>query len=493
VFRAVSFRTSLFLAMAIVVVSNGSIPVLGRQQQYYDGRHFTQISLDGGSPQLTDPNLRLEEVASGLENPTAMAFLGDSGDNILVTEKNNGNVKLVIDGEVQDEPLIDVEVANNNGTNERGLLGMAVIDATDEAAAAAANSTETTTTTYVFLYFTESGGGEDGDDAEGVVPTGNRLYRYELTRGENNSGITVMDSQLLLDLPAIPGPRYNGGPILATYENVDNNSNNAAAAATITIYLMIGDLDHRETQAQNFEDGSPPDGTSGILRVDSEGNPFPDAILVDEEDDDDDDSMLQYYYAYGIRNSFGMDFDPVTGNIWDTENGPEFGDEINLVEPGFNSGWADVQGLMSKLEENLAENNVVGVEDVEDVELVDFGRGNYSDPEFAWQIPVGVTSIKFFNSPNLGEQYQNDMFVGDINDGILYNFDLNEDRTGLELDGALADKVANSNDDLSDVIFGTGFNGITDIEVGPDGYLYILLYGGTIYRVVPQEEEVANN
>ena len=100
-----------------------------------------------------------------------MAFLGDSGDDILVTERNNGDVKLVIDGEVQDEPLIDVEVANNNGTNERGLHGTAVIDATDETAAAAANSTETTTT-YVFLYFTESGGGEDGDDDKGVVPTG---------------------------------------------------------------------------------------------------------------------------------------------------------------------------------------------------------------------------------------------------------------------------------------------------------------------------------
>jgi aldose sugar dehydrogenase len=59
----------------------------------------------------------------------------------------------------------------------------------------------------------------------------------------------------------------------------------------------------------------------------------------------------------------------------------------------------------------------------------------------------------------------------------------------LELDGALTDKVANSNDDLSDSIVGMGFSGITDIEVGPDGYLYILLYGGTIYRVVPEEEQ----
>jgi aldose sugar dehydrogenase len=54
---------------------------------------------------------------------------------------------------------------------------------------------------------------------------------------------------------------------------------------------------------------------------------------------------LNRYYAYGIRNSFGFDFDPITGNLWDTENGPGFGDEINFVEPGFNSGSKKVQGF----------------------------------------------------------------------------------------------------------------------------------------------------
>ena len=54
---------------------------------------------------------------------------------------------------------------------------------------------------------------------------------------------------------------------------------------------------------------------------------------------------LDIYYAYGIRNSFGIDFDPVTGKLWDTENGPQFGDEINMVEPGFNSGSDRVYGI----------------------------------------------------------------------------------------------------------------------------------------------------
>jgi glucose/arabinose dehydrogenase len=222
---------------------------------------------------LTDPNLKLEVVAQGLGPSTAMAFLGNSSNDILVTEQNTGEVRRIIDGRIQQEPLIDVAVANDNGSDGRGLLGMAVIDAFDnQTAATSGNSPEVpATTTYVFLYFTESGGGEDGDDGRGVVPAGNRLYRYELQ--VDGEGAKLVNPQLLLDLPARPGVRHNGGPILATYENVNNSK-------TISIYLMVGNIDDRGKQIMNREDGSPPDGTGGILRVDSEGNPFPDAILV---------------------------------------------------------------------------------------------------------------------------------------------------------------------------------------------------------------------
>ena len=183
----------------------------------------------------------------------------------------------------------------------------------------------------------------------------------------------------------------------------------------------------------------------------------------------EDIGMLPYYFAYGIRNSFGMDFDPVTGHIWDTENGRNDDDEINLVLPGFNSGWPDIQGPASRPENDDA--------DVED-DLVDFdGRGEYRDPEFTWNITVGPTAIKFYNSTQLGVEYQNDIFVGDINNGRIYHFDLNEDRTGLMLDdGELEDKVGDNEDELSSggVVFGTGFRAISDIEVGPDGNLYAL-------------------
>ena len=137
------------------------------------------------------------------------------------------------------------------------------------------------------------------------------------------------------------------------------------------------------------------------------------------------------YYAYGIRNSFGMDFDPITGKLWDTENGPNYGDEINLVEPGFNSGWQAIQGHWN---EGRVAGDIAQIPD----DLEDFdGKGKYSDPEYEWSETVGPTALKFLNSDKLGKQYENDMFVGDFNNGNIYHFELNKERTKLNIDSAL--------------------------------------------------------
>src|SRR5215211_4889004 len=82
-----------------------------------------------------------------------------------------------------------------------------------------------------------------------------------------------------------------------------------------------------------------------LTRITQDGRPV--GILGDDDGILGNTHPLNLYYAYGIRNSFGFDFDPVTGNIWDTENGPGYGDEINLVEPGFNSGWLEITGMSS--------------------------------------------------------------------------------------------------------------------------------------------------
>jgi glucose/arabinose dehydrogenase len=160
--------------------------------------------------------------------------------------------------------------------------------------------------------------------------------------------------------------------------------------------------------------------------------------------------------------------------------------------PGFNSGWLKVQGFWPvftynpvPIKKGYFNNTSINITR----ELVDFdGRGTYRDPKFAWNITVGPTALSFFNSAKWGGHYENDLFVGDINKGRIYHFDLNENRTELVLEGNLKDKVANTNKESRDAIFAGGFGGITDIQVGPDGNLYVLSYPyGKIFRIVSAE------
>ena len=182
------------------------------------------------------------------------------------------------------------------------------------------------------------------------------------------------------------------------------------------------------------------------------------------------------YYAYGIRNSFGLTFDPVTGNLWDTENGGF--DEINLVEPGFNSGFSVVTGssLNDENKDTFDKDN-----------LVTFGgNGRYSDPELDLGQHIVPTAIVFLNSTSLNEEYENDMFVATATGKILH-FDLDERRVHLILEGRLADRIANSEEELDDVVFADEMGTITDLKVGPDGYLYAIKFSGDIIRIMPEE------
>jgi glucose/arabinose dehydrogenase len=85
------------------------------------------------------------------------------------------------------------------------------------------------------------------------------------------------------------------------------------------IYLTIGRISNYKTQAQNNKNGSLPDGSSSILRFTPNGDPVDGGLFGDTHPSDK-------YYAYGVRNSFGLDYDPITGNIWMTDNGPTYGD-----------------------------------------------------------------------------------------------------------------------------------------------------------------------
>ena len=259
--------------------------------------------------------------------------------------------------------------------------------------------------------------------------TSNWFYKYQW------DGNKLINPQLVKEI-------HGGGKL--------HNSGVMTMDANGTVFMVMGDLGNRKGLLQNHISGEP-DDTSVIMPIDPPGS----------------------YYAIGIRNSYGLSFDPITGFLWDTENGHEAFDEINLVRKNFNSGWDQIQGPSSDNQKNI-----FSLEEFE-----------YSDPEFSWEKPVGVTSIHFIQSP-LFQEYHNSVFVGDFNNGILNKFILNENRDGfLFQDDMLDDLVFNVNDKLSETIFGTGFGGITDIKEGPDGLIYVVSIGyEKIYRIIPSSQ-----
>jgi aldose sugar dehydrogenase len=398
-------------------------------------------------PLLIDSELDVELVYSGLEQPTSMAFLGP--DDILVLEKEKGTVQRITHGKMSEEPLIDLNVAYSH---ERGMLGIAVAE----------TSSTNSFHKYIFLYFTLSQIDEDDDTLDQGYWVRNYVYRYELINDTK-----LLYPKLLLSTPPTNDTWHNGGKILIGPDS--------------DLYVVIGDLTKFNTsKVQNVQNGALPDTTSGILRIPKDGSLPKGGILGSTY-------PLNLYYGYGLRNSFGIDFDPVTGKLWDTENGPYYGDEINLVEPGFNSGWSKVQGIWEPTENLTIGNTVLYPHD-----LVGFdGKGNYSAPEFIWKQPVGPTGIKFLTSDRYGDGYENDLFVGDVNNGYLYHFELNRDRNRLVLEDNLSDMVADTNNEseFKQIKFGEGFGEITDIQVGPyDGLLYVLSKNeGVIYRIIPPD------
>jgi aldose sugar dehydrogenase len=398
-------------------------------------------------PQLVDPNLRVKLVYTGPGFPTNMAFIGP--DDILLLSKNDGKVLRIKDGKNLG-PVLEVNVT---GKDEMGLLGIATEPYKNQKYP-----------TKVFLYYSL---------CKSKVECNNFVYKYDWSPKQDK----LKNPRLLLQLPGLPGPSHVGGDI--------------AVGPDGYLYLTIGDLLSTElfnkntkynTKAQNYVEGVEPDGRGGILRITQEGKPVDKGIIGSVH-------TLNLYYAYGIKNSFGIGFDPKTGNLWDTENGPSFGDEINLVEPGFNGGWSKIQGFWTVSETGEKMKMVTG----EPSGLVDFGgKGKYHEPKLVWDKTVAPTALTFLNSTKLGSQYVNDLFIGSVEDGMIFHFKLNDNRTELVLPDSLKSKIVSENRGEDEIMFGKGFGIVTDLQVGPhDGYLYVVSGDrpnrlGAVYKIIPK-------
>ena len=387
--------------------------------------------LHASAQTFTDPALSATPYATGFSLPTQIRFIAP--DDLFVTEKNSGQVKRAINGVMQPGPILDLNVSFDS---ERGLLGLAL----DPGFA---------TNNFVYLYYSATSAGVDGG-----AWLENRLSRF-LWNGAALVNETPLATFGTSSDGQAQGPNHDGGPITFGPDG--------------KLYGVTGDLNRSAAEQNNQSLAGSSSAVGGVYRLNSDGTNPGDNPFVAETN-----PAFDRLFAYGVRNSYGLAFDPVTGNLWDTENGPNVYDEINLVARGFNSGWVQLMGPDGRDPQGLGD-------------LVNLSGGAYSDPEFSFLTPVAVTGLVFPTGSALGPAYDNALLVADSNNGNLYRFTLNATRTGFVLGGGLADLVADDLDERHAVRLGQGFGALTDLQVGPDGAVYATdLVQGTIFRIVPE-------
>ena len=296
---------------------------------------------------LEDPTLAVSTVVSGLNQSIAMAFIGP--DDFLVTEKASGQVKRVTNGVVAGV-VLDLAV---NSNSERGLLGMALHPGFPQQP-------------YVYLYNTESSTGIDTTVATEVPLLGNRVDRFRW------NGSTLTFDRNIIMLRAFQNDLNNvANPTLPVFRG-NHNGGVLRFGPDGKLYIIIGDNGRRGFTQNNLEGPVPDDAFGGpepdnahltgvILRLNDDGstpsdNPFHESgeqlgRRIGGDVGAEVAANLQRVFAYGVRNSFGMTFDPKKGDLWTTENGGRSFDEINHVERGFNGGWVQVMGPLDRVQE----------------------------------------------------------------------------------------------------------------------------------------------
>jgi len=227
-----------------------------------------------------------EVFLANADFPVSLAFAPDG--RLFYNELRTGQVRIVEDGRLKDEPFASLKVVTLSSYSEHGLLGLAL-------------DPNFASNHYVYVFYSEP-----NDDGE---PLRQRLVRFTEVDGAGRDMTVILD-----DLPVGKLCCHNGGRI--------------AFGPDGKLYVTMGDSEEPALSQD-------PESLAGkILRINPDGS-IP----------DDNPTPGSPVYALGIRNSFGLAFHPVTGALFIDETGPAGFDELNIVQPGGNYGWPEAKGI----------------------------------------------------------------------------------------------------------------------------------------------------
>ncbi len=535
------------------------------------------VTAQDNGPAVMDEELSVRTVLGGLVTPIGVAFIDE--DHMFVIEKDSGRVLHVADGAVAGTALdLAVNFASERGLlgitldpdfDENGYVYLFWTCSAPVSAGSPYFPAE-------FECADEPMTGDDTDDVLAVPLLGNRVDRFvwdgsaltwdsnlvklrafqhdgapypsgqgdeeQPPRGNHNGGVIDFgkDGKLYIAFGDVGrrGAMQNlpFGPISYVDEDDDDDKDlvlpNAAESENLDLVEPLDETLSRGGSSRYSRNASlltvPDDQFGGpypddahytgvIIRLNPDGsiptdNPFyrVGAALGGEVGEN-----IQMTFAYGIRNTFGMDIDPRTGYLWMQENGEDAYDELNLVRPGFNSGWIQLMGPASRVRDyKEIETTSLHFEDTPNLQQLRWGPENiadsrrealnrlfrlpgshYRDPAFSWQYAIAPAAIGFLEGDALGDEYENSLFVGLSvplpEGGPLLRFELSGSRTKVEAKDRIADNGDfNSLEESEEFLFGTGFGVVTDIETGPNGNLYIVsIDHGAVYEIFKGEDE----
>jgi glucose/arabinose dehydrogenase len=220
-------------------------------------------------------------IVTGLHDPVSFAFAPDG--RIFYGERFTGKVGIYDPSNGHTQTFATYEVGSDQ---EQGLLGIAL-------------HPDYPAKPFVYVYLTRV-----------LHRGGTTTLQNQILRVRDEGGVAGRTKKLMKNTV---GPAHNGGRILFGPDGM--------------LYALIGE----KTAPLNAQTLTNVFGK--VIRMTPNGgvpadNPFA-----------GDPSKNGYLYDYGHRNGFGLTFDPISGDLWEAEAGPECNDEINRILPGRNYGW----------------------------------------------------------------------------------------------------------------------------------------------------------
>jgi len=350
--------------------------------------------------------IRVSVLTKGLSHPWDMAFM-PNGD-ILVTERS-GQLRIVRDGELDSDPIPGVPTVH--AVRLSGLMDVELHPDFEQNG-------------YVYLTYTKNLNPEP-------LKVATTLARGRLIDGR------LVDVEDILVADSWPGNGGSGSRIVFDNEGflfMSTGASNGTAAQ---------DLSNLRGKILRLND----DGTP------ASGNPFEGRY-----------GWAPEVYSMGHRNSLGLAINPSTGALWNTEMGPNGGDEINIIHPGSNYGWPEIS--YGRSYDGPAQSAVPW-------------REGITLPVSFFVPGISPSGLAFYSGDRM-PAWNSSAFVGALRVGQIQG-------TG-QLVRVFYDE--NGNEMRRESLLTDLGQRIRDIKDGPDGYLYLLTEedDAAILRIEPVED-----